>query len=83
MLLVPKGRQPIARGVSPWEQANEPESREAAAGDCRPYGAPIGNRLFQGLTPLAIGCRRSVAQLPCLQIFAPRSLELILEPMNA
>src|SRR5688500_6730874 len=63
----PKGRQSIARGVSPWTVAESPESATGAKviwahGHCRPvWACGATHAPLHGLTPLAINCRPVVA----------------------
>ena len=70
-LFAPKERKPIARGASPWAERGVLHRAD-------PKGRPTcpRQRRFQGLAPLAIGCRRFAAETtipPPLARHAPSS----------
>jgi ABC-type uncharacterized transport system permease subunit len=69
MRSAPQGRQPVARGVSPWTGrppffASEGAIQaETCIPRCRPFRASVRDSSDQGLTPLATSCRRFAAVL--------------------
>jgi len=64
--LVPKGRQSIARCVSPWNASTEPTTEPRKGGTSVTPSGLVMPRTdpVQGLAPLAIHCRRSAADSP-------------------
>ena len=63
--LAAQRRQTVSRARKPLDpppRGKAPEGRQIGPMLCRPSGAWIVGRSYQGLTPLATGCRRSAAR---------------------